>query len=73
MCVQYVVWQAGGALTWDGCNNFPLVQPVQDGGLSGIVQPEDENPHFLAAEKPSEDLGQENSHGSAPKHHLVSL
>jgi len=41
----------GTLLTWDGGDNLPLVEAVQDGGLSSIVEAKDQDPHLLGPEK----------------------
>jgi hypothetical protein len=38
-------------LTWDGGDNLALVEAVQDGGLSSIVEAKDQDPHLLGPEQ----------------------
>ena len=45
--------------TRDGGDHLADLQPVEDSGLSGAVQTQDEDPHFPGAEQAGEQAGEE--------------
>lgn len=55
----------GGTPTWDGGDDLPLVEPVEDSGLAGIVESQDQNPNLLGTQELPEQLRQEDPHLAA--------
>ena len=53
-----------GALTdgGDGGDDLAELELVEDGGLSGGVEPHHEDPHLLLSEQPAEQLGEREPH-----------
>ena len=47
---------------WDGGDDLSQLELVEDGGLSGGVQPHHEDPHLLLAEEALEQAGEHVSH-----------
>ena len=53
-------WErVSGLRTRDGGDHLADLQPVEDGGLPGAVQPQDEDPHFSGTEQAGEQAGEE--------------